>query len=728
MKKRYILIALLITLLCVGCKKDKDASGTNQNKTDKNAEVVKKEDISFLDEYIEDIIVPEFKEIEIVAKVEDYKIEKNLKNVYNYGKGPYEYMSFKGKQLKALEENGFVVGGNGYSDQPFQIYEVNEYTYVPSFVTTDSVLHLYHIFYDSLLREVETKQFLPNFEKLIPILLEKSIADYENADDESVKNSALKNIAYFKVAGELINLKTDIEIPQAAEKIAKEEMKLIKEGSISDSNLVNAKVDYSQFKVRGHYTRTKELEKYFKVIMLFSQEAFFIDNDGIIDKDNLVQAMLITKNLFENKENYKLWEDVNSSLNFLVEKSDDLDVLTFAKTMYSNYGKDISLEKIKNEKILEDFYNDLSKLSNPAIQGYKGKSFRFMPQKAVIDNVLMQNLVDIATEDKPSYRPIYSGVDVMAVLGNKTAEELVLNNENNFKWDKFKEKYEYTKELEKHIDEKSWMSNLYRGLLWTLKGFNQDFAEGYPKFMQSKAWKLKDLNTALASWAELKHDTVLYGKQVGAEMGGGDDFEFPVNYVEPNVKIYERLLWLMDFAGQNLKHRNMLSEATEKNLNNFKDMVQFLLDCSVKELREETLTKEENERIFYIGGEMENIFVKFIDEKAAYYYEIETEADKDMACIADIMKVAKNSVGIPEGKYLEVGSGHASLIYVIYKVNGKLYLGEGAVMSYYEFLSDDRLTDEQFQEKLNSFEKEDYPERPDWISGFVKEYEYILKP
>ena len=31
----------------------------------------------------------------------------------------------------------------------------------------------------------------------------------------------------------------------------------------------------------------------------------------------------------------------------------------------------------------------------------------------------------------------------------------------------------------------------------------------------------KNLNTALASWAELKHDTILYGKQSGAECGDG---------------------------------------------------------------------------------------------------------------------------------------------------------------------------------------------------------------
>jgi len=31
----------------------------------------------------------------------------------------------------------------------------------------------------------------------------------------------------------------------------------------------------------------------------------------------------------------------------------------------------------------------------------------------------------------------------------------------------------------------------------------------------------KQLNTVLGSWSELKHDTILYAKQVYAELGGG---------------------------------------------------------------------------------------------------------------------------------------------------------------------------------------------------------------
>ena len=47
-------------------------------------------------------------------------------------------------------------------------------------------------------------------------------------------------------------------------------------------------------------------------------------------------------------------------------------------------------------------------------------------------------------------------------------------------------------------------------------------AEGYPSFMLKQAWDRKELNTFLGSWTELKHDTILYTKQVYADEMGGE--------------------------------------------------------------------------------------------------------------------------------------------------------------------------------------------------------------
>lgn len=52
-----------------------------------------------------------------------------------------------------------------------------EYLYIPNFITTDSITHLYHIFYDSTLREIESEYMLKSLEQLIPKLISVTVAD-----------------------------------------------------------------------------------------------------------------------------------------------------------------------------------------------------------------------------------------------------------------------------------------------------------------------------------------------------------------------------------------------------------------------------------------------------------------------------------------------------------------------------------------------------------------------
>jgi len=91
--------------------------------------------------------------------------------------------------------------------------------------------------------------------------------------------------------------------------------------------------------------------------------------------------------------------------------------------------------------------------------------------------------------------------------------------------------------------ERDWTKNVYAGWLHTLKFLVEVKGEGYPSFMLSEAWVDKALNAALGSWAELRHDTILYAKQsVVAECGGEGGEQKPPpppkGYVEPEVLTY----------------------------------------------------------------------------------------------------------------------------------------------------------------------------------------------
>ena len=67
--------------------------------------------------------------------------------------------------------------------------------------------------------------------------------------------------------------------------------------------------------------------------------------------------------------------------------------------------------------------------------------------------------------------------------------------------------------------------------------------------MRTEAWQRKQLQTQLASWAELRHDTVLYAKQ---SYTAGVKCEYPTGYVEPYPETYARIKFFAEEAARRI--------------------------------------------------------------------------------------------------------------------------------------------------------------------------------
>ena len=61
---------------------------------------------------------------------------------------------------EALARDGFAVL-EGSEEHFFALYDRNAYQKIPSFITTDVVLHVFHTRFDEQLSDVELKQSLP---------------------------------------------------------------------------------------------------------------------------------------------------------------------------------------------------------------------------------------------------------------------------------------------------------------------------------------------------------------------------------------------------------------------------------------------------------------------------------------------------------------------------------------------------------------------------------------
>jgi hypothetical protein len=659
------------------------------------------------------------------AEVANYKIAKDLSNIENIN----QFGGFTKDQIKKLVNNGFVVLPS-QTTKMYYTYDSNEYMGIPNFITSDSVLHLYHQFYDKSLINVESEYLYDDLELMTKQMLDKSLLLLNTLEDEQLKELQKKNVIYYLTARMLMLQSTDVSVvvDEGLLATAKQEYELCdKAEGIATSPLLSKDIDYSQFTVRGHYTRTGELGRFFRTMMWFGTVpyAFYSNNEYLYE--NVLQALLISYMTFGKSEQIcdaELWTNIYLPTAQYVGVSDDIDVFTMNQLRKEVYGEKEDPNLFNDEEYYSKLEIAVRELPEPQIQGKitqstldTQKQFRFMGQRYILDSDILQDLIT------PILRPIPSGLDVMGVLGSNLAEQLQFEvYKPQDKWEEYTEHYKEWKEIVADFGPDYWSTNLYTGWLWTLQDALREYdtGSGMPFFMTTQAWRNKALSTALGSYTELKHDTVLYGKQAMAEMGGPVEFA-DYHYVEPQVELYAKLLYLTDYTVSSLKQRGMLNENLQNGANEYKELLQLLIDCSMKELRNDPLTKEENDRLLRYGGSMENItnaFLKgIVDEE---YPSIE---------ISDMLVSDVSSAG---GNYLSLGTGYYDQIYVVTPMNGKLYLSRGSIYSHYEFVGTDRLTDEEWWElngiKIIHEDYADYPEitepsdqlppQPEWINTF----------
>jgi len=189
-----------------------------------------------------------------------------------------------GKAVELLKENGFVVT-SAYYDEIYEVYQECKDTNQPIFITTDAVLHTGHIFFDYLLRILEVEKLYDSVVELTDQMLELSIKQYNEASSEGVKEAAKLNIGFFAVAKRQFD--PEYQVGYALDELVEQECENIKNHKglefrelltyIKNPSIYQtpyAYEDYSQYIPRGHYTRNKKLENYFKAMMWYGRIDF----------------------------------------------------------------------------------------------------------------------------------------------------------------------------------------------------------------------------------------------------------------------------------------------------------------------------------------------------------------------------------------------------------------------------------------------------------------------
>ena len=637
----------------------------------------------------------------------------NLDNLVN----PFQLEDFPAEMKAHLSKYGFGIAEADH-EQIFQVYEKNDYCMFPNFVTTDLYLQLFHLYFDTMMRKVEEGKLSGVIQDLCQKLHKNMSSLASGTSNATIRQCAEWNTAYFAVAHQLISGKS-LSVPATYTAMAKEEYEKSMNASDGYSEFLGytrVKFGYGLFKPRGHYTRSEQCKKYFRAMMWLQSVPFGTDDDF-----RLRCAALIADAVRSDAAVKKAYDSVFEPITFLMGAPDNITITQVGDVM-KEQGVTMA-QLMKKGKALDNFRKRIDEIAEkqtrirPKFERTSHNKINFMPQRYQPDAEVLQEMVDCDNEQ--TKRDVPMGLDVMAAMGSFAAERILIDElKQDKQWEGFTPNLNKVKKVMKATD---WNVCIANQWLSTLNALNVFDDPRLPYFMKTPQWNKKNLNATLASWAELKHDAILYAKQPMAAECGDGSLPAPTvtGYVEPNKGFWSKAITLIDQTRAVFSKYNLLTDDIISITEDIKDEAEFCLNATNKELEGKRFTNEEYDHIRYIGAAFENLSLELIkepDQTLMGWFDVQG-ADKSIAVVADVY--TSNGDNNPEKSILFEAVGPASEIYTVVEVDGYLYLMRGGVFSYREFkqpMDQPRLTDEEWQEKLKT-----YPNtgKPSWMKEII---------
>lgn len=632
--------------------------------------------------------------------------------------------------LSRLEKNGFVVvpGGNASFINFVRAYKYYYVQDLPVFITTDTILNVFHLLLEKVLETYEQEFLGPAIQKTVIELYDASIRLLSN--DTVDKNISRDIVVYFAVPNLIFNssFSPPCELRPQIDGIL---------GKINSSTDIESfpGQDYTQYKVRGHYTKTEYLGKYFRAMMWLQRSLFDLESSDAVMKVWTISHILETSETAKAE-----WEKVDTVLSFLVGAPDAMtyhDVNRALRTLFGTTG--LSNLNGDNARLLIGELQS-GNYSHSRIISYCAGSemsdspilystWSLMGQRYVLDADIMQNVIaDFVPEHDLRNRYLPSGLDIAAALGSDRACEL-LGPEL--------ELYNYSARLNAQrarVDDLApdfWNLSAYNLLLDSYRPLLANDSTAAPQeWMRSSEWRTEKVNTVLGAYAELKYDTILYSAQ---PYGGG--CSYPEGYVEPCPEFYERMARLCGrmetMFGQApipvaewISYTVHSSEAWQgirfhPTFRNLRGICLMLANISRTEMSGKDLTSEQAGFIQDIVDVTRGRATSGCPPPVGWLTDLLRanhidEYGTDSRIVADICTNARITVR----KVKEIGVGDVqTLVALVTAPNGTKFVAAGPVYSYYEFERpmDRRMSAEEWRAMLAAAP----PPRPEWATDFL---------
>jgi hypothetical protein len=645
-----------------------------------------------------------------------------------YGDSIVQKYNLTSYEKSLIEQHGFMVTerlsapsfGSAFRD----IYHKD----LPAFVSSDALLHAWHMSYDEILKDVETSLLIRRLDTLLASLhdqLPARAAAY--ADNPRMRQMLLDVDVYLTVPRMLLG--------STAGPLFAENLTLVSQllGFIAAQQVVTFPlfqsvahdIDFSQFTPRGHYTQTPQLTRYFQAMIWLGRTELAIlpaiqtaQQPPEFDfQRQAIDALLLHEAAFAC-DGYRKLEEIDQVIRFFVGESDNitlpqiqvmvgeaglnnasalLDTLSFRSFCSLLEQKSYAFQRINSQILLSD-------VMSPQ-QVRPAGAFLFLGQRFVIDSYVTGSVVfdKVMYQGNKVLRMLPSTLDVLFALGNDASAQLLKPDLEQYHYGANLAALRY---LVDSYEPDFWRGTLYNGWLRALKRLNPPSSRAtLPLFMHTAAWWQEKMNTQLAAWAQLRHDNLLYAKQSYTPV---PVCSFPEAFVEPVPEFYDAMHEMADSAAAVFQSSMLASLPNGQRIVRFFKGMAGTLDTlgtiARKELAASPLSGAETTFLEHILYEVTDVGCVTIVEVLGWYprlfYTGKDGLLDENRVVADVHTCPADENGFMVGWVLHAGTGPTNMAVVVSTLSdGSSVAFIGPVLSYYEEVTTNfkRLTDEEWK-------------------------------
>lgn len=638
-------------------------------------------------------------------------------------------------ELTRLSEHGFVISTNQAFPTFVRGYAAIYSEHLPVYISADAILEAVHSSYDSILMSVEQQALIPALDRLLAdmhaALPARPLAvsdDVVTGVDEylAVARSLLGGAPVAPVAGGSAEAVRDfVDAALAADGLTRVTLF----GTGRD-------IDTSQFIPRGHYTDTEALQHYFRAMMWLGRIDLRLietmpDGSQILRREQY-EAALLLRALMTTDE-LERWRAIDETIAAFVGESDNMvlseldalaDALGGLDAALSSDDATVSTTLLSGGYGMQRIASHLMKNDGTVKTLPLNRSFLLLGQRYVVDSHVFSGVV----YDRVAGRMMPDPLDVaFAALGNNQAlrrlEPQLLEN------DEYAGALAGMRVLVDAHEEDYWEQNLYNRWLSSLRALSpsettQDpGAAGLPEIVATEAWGRRMLNTQLASWAQLRHDTLLYAKQSYTGIPGCD---FPDAYVDPYPEFFARLARFAE-KGKAVATRleSSLGVTSHAVVDYFSTLAAAASVLNEMAEHQRTGTPFSEAHMEFINRAVrivqQDVVCAAIDVPDGWLADLYFERDRSIEfepTIADVHTQPADLGGNIIGNVLHVGTGFPRKMVVTANTCSGPRAYVGVAFAYHEQITQnfERLTDEAWAQKLQEQGAPDVPWMKDLLT------------